>query len=939
MASLADHGQLRVFVSSTFQDMAAERNVLVSRVFPRVREYCRGKRIEFTGVDLRWGVTEEQALAGETVSICMAEIDRCRPLFLGMLGERYGWVPDGAAVSVTEQEMEYGAFEAPEGTRAFFCLRAPALTSSLSFPVTPDERLDKLRERIRKSGFPVLDNYGSLEEFEEGVYAFLTDAADALAPALLEADAVEKQRREQWFLAAHNAMYFAGRKQALAKLDAAAEKGGLILLTGAPGTGKQTLLSRWALTKKTGNAYVFLFFAGSAQGGWETAAGQLLHELTRRFLPGCPVPADAEGIRRGLSIVLNLVSKRNGRVLIIIDRAPLLLKNDGYGFSWLPRELPAGVTAVLSADEGEALETLRQRPHTEIRLERFTPGEIAEAATEYLGHYAKTLSREQTALLSASEEARTPLYLITLLNEIRQRGRFETLTDEMRECLACSDTQSLLIRVLSRLEREYGSGRAEKLLLYLEAAPDGLTEGELALLHGDMPGAEFYPLFLELRPFTALKNGAFFPGSAVFWETVRKRYEVTKTSLLRIRKELADWFTQNTELVRRTLVLPALYALTEDTASLYSLLITPDGFLTAWEKSREETKEHWRRLIGAGCSPSEGYAGFLTDEKEASPAFLTALAEFLSETGFGAQAMPLLHRLTEERQSVETRMKAAGLAGNLLSQAGKLPEAESAYRLRYRLANLTGDRYEQQRALGNIGILRQRQGDNAAARDAFETVFALAEKLNQSDAVQIALGNLGNVAFSMGDAGEAERLYRKQQAVCLDTGNVPGRIASLGALGILCCRRRAFDEAEKAFREQYEESLRIQAYDGTANALGNLAALSAMRGGFAEAERKYEEKLRLCRQTGQFPGEQNALLNLAKLASNRGAHEEALAYAHERTELTRKSRAFRQYAQSLLIEAQEKEALQLKEEAGALRLQADAIARQHGFTELFQGGK
>ena len=63
----ASQRQLRIFVSSTFNDMMEERNVLLEKVFPRVAAYCHVRKAEFIGVDLRWGVTEERSRKGETV--------------------------------------------------------------------------------------------------------------------------------------------------------------------------------------------------------------------------------------------------------------------------------------------------------------------------------------------------------------------------------------------------------------------------------------------------------------------------------------------------------------------------------------------------------------------------------------------------------------------------------------------------------------------------------------------------------------------------------------------------------------------------------------------------------------------------------------------------------------------------------------------------------
>lgn len=83
---------IRVFVSSTFRDMHAERDVLNRVVFPEVRRRCQARGAEFVGLDLRWGVTEEEIQREGTLAICLQEISQCRPFFMCLLGERFGSV-------------------------------------------------------------------------------------------------------------------------------------------------------------------------------------------------------------------------------------------------------------------------------------------------------------------------------------------------------------------------------------------------------------------------------------------------------------------------------------------------------------------------------------------------------------------------------------------------------------------------------------------------------------------------------------------------------------------------------------------------------------------------------------------------------------------------------------------------------------------------------
>ena len=64
---------VRLFVSSTFLDFQAERNVLHTRVFPRVRALCAAQGIRFQPIDLRWGISDAAAAGQLTLPLCLAE--------------------------------------------------------------------------------------------------------------------------------------------------------------------------------------------------------------------------------------------------------------------------------------------------------------------------------------------------------------------------------------------------------------------------------------------------------------------------------------------------------------------------------------------------------------------------------------------------------------------------------------------------------------------------------------------------------------------------------------------------------------------------------------------------------------------------------------------------------------------------------------------------
>ena len=94
---------IRVFISSTFRDMMLDREELIARVFPAIRKLCETRGVAWSEVDLRWGVTDKQKAEGDVLPICLAEIERTRPYFIGLIGERYGWVPDEIPAELAEQ--------------------------------------------------------------------------------------------------------------------------------------------------------------------------------------------------------------------------------------------------------------------------------------------------------------------------------------------------------------------------------------------------------------------------------------------------------------------------------------------------------------------------------------------------------------------------------------------------------------------------------------------------------------------------------------------------------------------------------------------------------------------------------------------------------------------------------------------------------------------
>jgi hypothetical protein len=262
---------IRVFLSSTFRDFAEERDLLVRKVFPELRRLCRARHVELVDVDLRWGITEEEAHQGRVLPICLAEIDRSRPFFMGFIGDRYGWIPENeqydpsllaeqpwleehrGGKSVTELEVLYGVLNNPSmAGRAFFYFRSSNYSRKrgsvyVSEGATESSKLNALKSRIRQSGFPVVEDYAGPEFLADKVRQDLWKIIDETFPEKEVPDALVRERMQHEAYGCFRLRFYLGGEAAFVTLDDAVQRSRCdpVLIRGQSGGGKSALIANW----------------------------------------------------------------------------------------------------------------------------------------------------------------------------------------------------------------------------------------------------------------------------------------------------------------------------------------------------------------------------------------------------------------------------------------------------------------------------------------------------------------------------------------------------------------------------------------------------------------------------------------------------------------------------------------------------------------------
>ena len=510
---------VRIFLSSTFRDFGEERDLLVRKVFPTLRAKLQSRFVDLVDVDLRWGITEEEAERGEVLPICLSEIDRARPYFIGFLGERYGWVPPPDAYpshvlesqswleehrggkSVTELEILHGVLNNPhmEG-RALFYFRSFKYSSSkggdyIASSQDDQERQSALKETIRQSGFPVYEDYKSPEHLTELLEKDLWEILDREFPASDIPDAFMRENLQHKAYELPRQRLYIGGDKYLTALDTVLSEGKQwILVDGPSGGGKSALLANWLQSVRDNdkNIEVHAHYLGATADATDPVfiVRRLIECIKRKTESTEDLASDPDELLDSLPIWLANASSwcelRDKKFLFVIDALNGL--SDRRDLRWFPRMLPKHIHLVISVLPGEVSDALQEKAnwsHVSVMPLDTTNAELV--FTSYLALFNKTLPNELVEQVMAHKLSVNPLFLLTLAEELRLFGEHEQLGNRLDHYLTSITVDDLFERVLERIEQDYGADTLREIMTALWAARSGLREEEILSYSGLKP--------------------------------------------------------------------------------------------------------------------------------------------------------------------------------------------------------------------------------------------------------------------------------------------------------------------------------------------------------------------------------------------------------------------------------------------------------------------
>jgi nephrocystin-3 len=862
--------QIRVFISSTFQDMQLERNHLTGIIFPQLRRMCEERGVTWGEVDLRWGISDEQKAEGRVLELCLEEIHRCRPYFVGLLGGRYGWIPGSIpgylleretwihprnGASVTELEIVHGVLGNQElHGHAFFYFRSPDSDPPGTRETDDDAvgKLERLKNRIRAARDEevccLLENYHTIAELGEQVLLDFSRLIDRLWPETKRVGAVERERAAQAAFAASRTSLYEGGQGVLDQLDRLIDgPGGRIAVVGRAGLGKSALLANWVGRRRgrPGEAVVCLFVGGSAASvDWAGMLRSLMADLVESLQLAFEVPEDRDALRGAFGSCL-LEAGRRSKVVCVIDALEKLEDRDGaLELTWMPEAPPPGVKIVVSTSSPATEKLLAGKGWGMLPLAPLDRGGIGSLVEAYLMRYGKRLEQRRLARLEAAPACGNPLYLRTVLEELRLVGSRQAVDQELDDCLAAPDPGSLYKVVLSRWEKYFDSvpHLTRDVFRALWASRRGLSEAELLEVvggvRGRLPSADWSPLSVAADSALINRQGLLGFSHDFLRSAVEDRYLGEPGARREAHLSLASYFRGQEGLgPRKVEELPWQLAQAGDWPLLREVL-SDLRFLTALEGSDPfSMRSYWVLLVANGEDPERAYADVL-GEPASNP-----LESFI-------------------------------VAGLLLGLE-RFGAAERLYEALIEHVRQTGERHILQACLGNLAVIKVKRREPSGALELYREMETICRETDNAHGVRMALSGQASARADIGDTEASIALSRSVEESSRGSSDHIMHAQSLGDQGLVAMERRDWAEALRLFRAQERVCREHNLEESLLGCLGNQAIVHEGRGEYGEALAIYEQVEAGARRLGNRSWLMRSILNRGSALIAAGRPDEA----------------------------------------------------------------
>lgn len=646
MITRKEFKQIRVFLSSTFLDMQKERDALV-KLFRQLAEEGRKHKISITLLDLRWGITDDQKRNGMVISTCLQEIDNSRPFFIGLIGDRYGWVPSTEEfnagdlllkfpdlqqyseknLSITEIEMRYGVLDNKKVLNSIFLLKSGIIPESVNH--------ETLIRDISTSSHTRLFTYDSLQTLVDIVRKeFITiideeakeEDSNPLARLTENQERIRYEKSEKYIKIGNYHERLNGWCEA---------PDSVLTVTGLPGVGKSSLISAWLKEAENKFDHVIYYFIGE-DGNADSPLNiqkyfinklDTIYGLNLELNHKKDIYDWGDDYTDELEFALNESVKTGDKLLLVLDGLDHLAPTSlNYLLIWLP-EVPTGVKMLLSTSSNHvtyhALTEARNFPM--IQLQEFSHKEAKEIIYHVLSHFGKDLDLSLVKKLTSNHLFRNGAILRILLDDLLAYGDHESIPAQVGKYASALNIYDFFGLIIERAEDFYGKEIVRKLLIILMLSKHGLEEADIRQILKLEP-LEWSELYCGLRNYIKFADGKFTLRFPEFLEVVKYRYgNIKKKEFQRICQKIREVISTREG---ETAGVAWMSYLLDDFTHLHSTLAPFEAMAKLLIDDPQSLFLYWEKLEELGYSFSE-YLSPISSDMELAGVYAPIIAEQL----------------------------------------------------------------------------------------------------------------------------------------------------------------------------------------------------------------------------------------------------------------------------------------------------------------------
>ncbi|MFH2057637.1 MAG: DUF4062 domain-containing protein [Pseudomonadota bacterium] len=907
---------IRVFISSTFQDMQEERDLLIKEIFPKLRKMCMERGVGFTEVDLRWGVTQEQAEKGEVLPICLAEIENCRPFFIGLLGERYGWVPDSIPeglideqpwleqhrqYSVTELEIVHGVLNDPDmAGHAFFYFRDPSNSPAHFENQKEQDKQNQLKDRIRSSGFPVIENYPDVKTLGQSILKDLENSINKEFPEQTLTP-LERDRLDHEVFAESRAKVYIGRPQYFDQLDDhALGTGQPLVVLGELGSGKSALLANWCFhfQEKYPDTFLLTHFIGISTDSTDYIAmlRRIMMEIKEQYTLENKIPDTPEGLRAQFPNWLSMAAA-HGRFIFILDGLDQLEdKDNAMDLVWLPEFIPSEARLIVSTLPGQSLDALEKRDWSSMEVELLEIDERQQLITDYLREfYSKSLPPDQVDYISSQKQCANPLFLHALLEELRIFGKHEQVQARIEHLLQAKNPEKLYELILDRLEQDYEKdypGLVGEALSLIWAARRGLSETELLEIM-NLPRLTWSPLFLALHDSLVTRSGLSNFFHDYLRQAVQEKYISGSEAQQRLHLQLASYFNTKNNTQRKIDELLWQFSRAGEWKMLKECLVDIPFFNAAYKHDKYEIMAIWQKIEdNSNLICTHAYRPILEfHETEPSETFMEThfhLSELFELRGNIEEASKITNTQIDFYQKLgdeDAFFKSLSDKAILLLSRGELNKAMEIYKELELFSIKNGYTKWLTVSLGNQGGIHVQRGLLIEGLECFSDQEQILRNLNDRQNLPSCLINQAQIFAIQEKYEKAMQLNKESEQICREYGCKNELSSTLGAQARIHYKIDEFDKAMELYKEQEQICKELGDKKGLQYSYIGQGELLQKRGKINEALNLFKNCELINRQLGNKIGLESSIFEQALIYSSQGDNDKALEFFKEHAQI------------------------------------------------------